>query len=107
MWLLLIVNAAAAAAAAAAATTDADAVVAAAITKIFLLWFPDYWHFVVCTQVKRLVVQLLKGVEHMHAHWYLHRDLKTSNLLYSKGKLCICDFGLARKYGRYFAAAVY
>lgn len=35
----------------------------------------------------------------MHSKGYLHRDLKTSNLLYSnKGILCICDFGLARKF---------
>jgi cell division cycle 2-like len=40
-------------------------------------------------------------VDHMHQKWYLHRDLKTSNLLYSnKGFLAVCDFGLARKYGR-------
>jgi cell division cycle 2-like protein len=38
----------------------------------------------------------------MHQKWYIHRDLKSSNLLYSnKGYLAVCDFGLARKYGRY------
>jgi cell division cycle 2-like protein len=43
--------------------------------------------------------QLLSAVDHMHSKGYLHRDLKTSNLLYSnKGILCICDFGLARKF---------
>lgn len=53
-------------------------------------------------QVKQLMVQLLQGVDHMHQKWYIHRDLKTSNLLYSnKGFLAVCDFGLARKYGRY------
>ncbi len=36
----------------------------------------------------------------MHSQWYIHRDLKSSNLLYSnKGVLMVCDFGLARKYG--------
>ena len=35
----------------------------------------------------------------MHRRWFIHRDLKTSNLLYnSAGKLAVCDFGLARKY---------
>jgi len=50
-------------------------------------------------EVKCLFLQILKGVEYMHRCWYIHRDLKTSNLLYSNsGKLTICDFGLARKY---------
>jgi len=35
----------------------------------------------------------------MHNRWVFHRDLKTSNLLYSNdGVLKICDFGLARKF---------
>lgn len=51
-------------------------------------------------EIKQLMLQLLSAVDHMHSHWYIHRDLKTSNLLYSnKGVLCVCDFGLARKYG--------
>lgn len=44
--------------------------------------------------------QLLRGIAYLHEHWVLHRDLKTSNLLYSNdGTLKICDFGLARQYG--------
>eukprot|EP00598_Pedospumella_elongata_P006572 CAMPEP_0184974362 /NCGR_PEP_ID=MMETSP1098-20130426/5885_1 /TAXON_ID=89044 /ORGANISM="Spumella elongata, Strain CCAP 955/1" /LENGTH=415 /DNA_ID=CAMNT_0027496943 /DNA_START=6 /DNA_END=1250 /DNA_ORIENTATION=- len=51
-------------------------------------------------EVKQLMVQLLLAIDHMHQKWYIHRDLKTSNLLYSnKGFLAVCDFGLARKYG--------
>ncbi len=52
-------------------------------------------------QVKQLMIQLLSAIDHMHQKWYIHRDLKSSNLLYSnKGFLAVCDFGLARKYGR-------
>ena len=51
-------------------------------------------------QIKCLMQQLLRGIAHLHEHWVLHRDLKTSNLLYGNdGTLKICDFGLARQYG--------
>lgn len=44
--------------------------------------------------------QLLRGIAYLHEHWVLHRDLKTSNLLYGNdGTLKICDFGLARQFG--------
>ena len=50
-------------------------------------------------QLKTLVFQLLKAVAHMHSNFVMHRDLKTSNLLYSnKGLLKVCDFGLARTF---------
>jgi len=56
-------------------------------------------------EVKQLMMQLLSAMEHMHSKWYIHRDLKTSNLLYNnKGFLSVCDFGLARKYGSPIAA---
>ena len=46
------------------------------------------------------MLQLLRGVHHLHDNWILHRDLKTSNLLLShRGVLKIGDFGLAREYG--------
>ncbi|XP_070963895.1 cyclin-dependent kinase 11B-like isoform X8 [Oncorhynchus clarkii lewisi] len=51
-------------------------------------------------EVKTLMIQLLRGVRHLHDNWILHRDLKTSNLLLShKGILKVGDFGLAREYG--------
>lgn len=51
------------------------------------------------SEVKTLMRQLLSAVSAMHKGWILHRDLKTSNLLYSNGGvLKVCDFGLARKY---------
>jgi len=50
-------------------------------------------------EIKSLVKQTLQGVAFMHSRWIFHRDLKTSNLLYSNdGTLKICDFGLARKF---------
>ena len=52
------------------------------------------------SEVKQLMIQFLSAVDHMHDKWYIHRDLKTTNLLYQNGVLCLCDFGLARKYGR-------
>ena len=49
------------------------------------------------SEVKRLTLQLLSAVQHLHRNWVIHRDLKPSNLLYtSSGQLKVCDFGLAR-----------
>ncbi|KAL5717712.1 cyclin-dependent kinase [Ranunculus cassubicifolius] len=52
------------------------------------------------SEVKCLMLQLLEAVEYLHDNWVLHRDLKTSNILFSNsGELKICDFGLSRQYG--------
>lgn len=52
------------------------------------------------SETKTLLHQLVSGVDYLHAHWILHRDLKTSNLLLSnRGVLKIADFGMARYYG--------
>ena len=54
----------------------------------------------VTLQVKCVMYQLFDGIEYLHDNWVLHRDLKTSNILYNnKGEVKICDFGLARQYG--------
>jgi len=48
-------------------------------------------------QNKQLVKSILEAVAFMHERFVFHRDLKTSNLLYSnKGVFKVCDFGLAR-----------
>ncbi len=42
----------------------------------------------------------LKGLEYLHRHWILHRDMKPNNLLIdTRGVLKIGDFGLAKFYG--------
>jgi len=49
-------------------------------------------------QAKRLFLELLAALKHMHERNLLHRDLKMSNLLYDeRGQLKVCDFGLARR----------
>merc|ERR1711862_535180 len=43
--------------------------------------------------------QILSGTQHVHSKWFLHRDLKTSNILvHRSGRVALCDFGLARRY---------
>ncbi|KAL3860711.1 hypothetical protein ACJMK2_010797 [Sinanodonta woodiana] len=52
------------------------------------------------TQVKCILIQMMKGLKYLHENFIIHRDLKVSNLLMTdKGCVKIADFGLARKFG--------
>lgn len=47
--------------------------------------------------VKRIVKDILTGLDFIHTHGVIHRDIKPANLLYTQGRVTkIADFGLAR-----------
>ena len=49
--------------------------------------------------IRCLAHDLFQGLAHMHSHHILHADIKPGNLLLTeRGRLKICDFGLAKKF---------
>ncbi|XP_077974092.1 uncharacterized protein LOC120347737 isoform X1 [Styela clava] len=47
--------------------------------------------------VRKILWQVLRGVEFCHSHNIIHRDIKPENILNSRGGVIkICDFGFAR-----------
>ena len=50
--------------------------------------------------VKNILNQAINGLEYLHRHNIIHRDLKSDNILYnSKGEIKIADFGTAAALG--------
>ena len=59
-------------------------------------------------EVKTLMIQLLRGVKHLHDNWILHRDLKCDNVFITgpTGSVKIGDLGLATLKRASFAKSV-
>lgn len=57
--------------------------------------------YITVNQTKRLLYQLLCGLNYIHKSGIIHRDIKPSNLLISETlSLRIADFGLAKIKGK-------
>ena len=45
--------------------------------------------------IKTLLFSILNALEHMHSNRFLHRDIKSSNILISDKEIVLSDFGMA------------
>lgn len=49
-------------------------------------------------RVREILVDLVRGLSHIHSHGIVHRDLKPSNILINKkGRCIITDFGIVKE----------
>jgi cell division cycle 2-like len=55
--------------------------------------------FALSAELKNIMAQILSATAYLHKHRILHRDLKTSNILYNQENrfIKLCDFGSSRK----------
>lgn len=56
-------------------------------------------HYLSQEEVNAFAFQLSSAIEHCHSIGVLHRDLKPQNILLTKGKIKLADFGLGRAVG--------
>ena len=47
--------------------------------------------------MRRYTRQVLHGLQYLHQHGIMHRDIKSSNLLVDHGIVKLSDFGCSRK----------
>ena len=49
-------------------------------------------------RIREIIIDLCRGLEHIHSHGVVHRDLKPSNILIEKdGRCVITDFGIVKE----------
>ncbi len=57
----------------------------------------ERYTFSECESVRSALIQLLTGIEFIHSHGFIHRDLKPKNILFKGERLLIADFGQSKE----------
>lgn len=69
------------------------------IRKFYKSPKPNAKRHIPLKNIKKIFYQIVKGVDFIHENGFLHRDLKTANILIKGDKIKIADFGLSRDFG--------